>query len=524
MTQTISGEVVSPFPNDTPHARELREQAAAEREHTAREDRQVDEALARAALIEAATAARAREACARAEAELSRVMAANAELFASSHELAHVAAFADSRRAGQWATLSGVLLRVVLAVPHQVVLPAIIGGEVSLNLFLALIGVSGGGKGTADKAAAEAFRLSVGTLERAAVRHPLLPIGTGEGINRTYARSSPHPVTGTPSVTFHQRAALFGCRDIATVAALTGRSGSTFVPELLKANMGEELGFANADRDRRVILPMHSYRLCLSAGVQPDNGAVLLNDQARTDGLPQRFLWVPVREGRARRGVAGSVDPATLVLPDYGVDPFALAEGDDDTLESPLVPLEVAGSIERLIVETDAAKDGDVFGRTADPLAGHRLLTQLKLAAAFAAMHGRTEVGEEDWSRAGQLAAVSAAALECVVAASVTAAERESTTRGQLDGVRQAAADETRSDRKLHRVRDRIHRHLADTGGWVSSGTISRLVTRGDRGHIDAALRSLCVTGEVEHQEREWQPGKRHQVYRARRDMAGDLR
>ena len=126
----------------------------------------------------------------------------------------------------------------------------------------------------------------------------MIPVGTGEGINRTYAHAErDKDGSGQVELKWHTDRALFGCRDIATVAALTARQGSTLVPELLKAYMGEELGFANADKDRRVILPMHSYRLCLSAGVQPDNGAVLLNPQAQRDGVPQRFVWTPVRPG-----------------------------------------------------------------------------------------------------------------------------------------------------------------------------------------------------------------------------------
>jgi hypothetical protein len=288
-------------------------------------------------------------------------MLAGAELFESSAELVGVAAFADSRRAGRWATLGGVLLRAVLAVPYPVVLPPTIGGEVSLNLFLAAGGVSGGGKGTADKAAADALVLRM--RNREVPRHPLIPIGTGEGLNRTYARAAIDQLTGAATVRFHARAALFGCRDIATVTALTGRQGATFIPELLKAYMGEELGFANADKDRRVILPMHSYRLCLSAGVQPDNGSVLLNDQAQIDGLPQRFLWLPVREGQLRspRTDARPVEPVVISVPDFGIDPFTLAE--DEGSHAQLISMEVDPAIVRTIVKTDAAKDADARSR-----------------------------------------------------------------------------------------------------------------------------------------------------------------
>lgn len=206
--------------------------------------------------------------------------------------------------------------------------------------------------------------------------------------------------------------------------------------------MGEELGFANADKDRRVILPMHTYRLCLSAGVQPDNGAVLLNEQSQRDGVPQRFLWSPVRPGvaRPRRSAdAKAVDPLTVEVPDFGIDPmrFDVDEDDDadaslyDPAAQTLVPIGVGSSIAQQIIDADTAKDLDPFGRSVDPLAGHRLSARLKLAAALAVLHNTPNVGPQDWQRA-----------ECLMA--VSAAEHDAMRQGQLDGHCLAAADDTR--------------------------------------------------------------------------------
>jgi hypothetical protein len=65
--------------------------------------------------------------------------------------LRHIRDFARARRVGPWALLGCVLVRVVAAVPPNVVLPAMIGGNASLNLFLGVVSVSGGGKGTAER-------------------------------------------------------------------------------------------------------------------------------------------------------------------------------------------------------------------------------------------------------------------------------------------------------------------------------------------------------------------------------------
>ena len=503
--QTTALNGSSPYPDDTATARRIR----ADRARDARDHVAADQYRARnaaAAVSDAATAA------ADALADLRRVMADNADVFTSSGILAHVARFADARGAERYSVTMGVLMRTVLAVSPQVVLPPIIGGAVSLNLLHTLVGGSGAGKGTADKTAAAAVCLSVGG-RRVLPSLPMLPVGTGEGINRTYAHAERDKFgSGQVLLRWHTDRALFGCRDIATFDALTARRGATLVPELLKAYMGEELGFANAERDRRVILPMHTYRLCLSAGVQPDNGAVLLNDQAQRDGA-QRFIWTPVRPcvARPRRKAADavSVDTLTVPVPDFGIDPARFDVGDDDAdsdvydpAARPLVPIGVASSIAQQIIDADAVKDSDPFGRP-DPLAGHRLLAQLKVAAALAVLHNQNYVGPQDWQRAERLIAVSAAVAHVVAVESLSAAERDAARQGQIDGHRLAAADDARNTAARPTVIGRIQRYLGEQTGWVSHSAVRRSITGKLRPHFEDAVIALKHKGTIEERKTE---------------------
>lgn len=438
-------------------------------------------------------------------ADLRKVMADNADVLNSSGTLAYLARFADSRSADRYGVVIGVLSRVVGAVPPPVVLPPIIGGEVSLNMFQNVVGASGAGKGTTDKTAAAAVRLTL-RGGRPVPAQPMIPLGTGEGINRTYARWE-------KGVRWSTDRALFGCRDIATVGALTARQGATLLPELLKAYMGEELGFANADKERRIILPSHSYRLCLSAGVQPDNGEVLLNDQAQRDGVPQRFIWTPVRPGVARaRRTAGAetVEPLTIEMPEFGIDPMQFDQDDEadpyDPASRTLVPLGVAQSIAQQIIDADAAKDLDPFGRSADPLAGHRLLAQLKLAAALSILHGGTCVGVEDWQRAERLIAVSVAVARVVTAESGAVAQRDAERRGQLDGHRLAAADDTRHTAAVRSLMDRITRFLgeqAEQADWVSQNAVRKSLSSKIRLNFADAMTALLADGTIEQRATE---------------------
>lgn len=184
-----------------------------------------------------------------------------------------------------------------------------------MNVLLAIAGVSGAGKDIAHAVAdaAVVFRRCGEPL-----RWPPTPIGTGEGIGRTFAIAKKSPVTGHAQTVFHSRAALFTVRDIAAFDAVSDRRGQTLMPELLKAAHGQELGHANATIENRVILPPHSYRLGLVAGVQPGNGSSLLSEKAVRDGLTQRVLWLPVRDGR-RRNAAAEPAPLVVDMADFGV-------------------------------------------------------------------------------------------------------------------------------------------------------------------------------------------------------------
>lgn len=242
-----------------------------------------------------------------------------------------------------------------------------------------------------------------------------------------------------------------------------------------------------------MILPPHSYRLALSAGVQPGNGSSLLSERSIRDGLTQRFLWLPVRDGRRREAVR-EPDPLRIAVPDFGVTSDPL---DDDTEPPALVHLDVAEQIRREIVAVNDEKDLDPFGSSGDPLAGHRLLAQLKAAAALAVLHGRTGVDMETWQWGGALIAISDAVTAEVAARSSEAAARDAAQRGELDGHRQSAADSTRESASVEAVAQRIAGFLK-TDRWTNEGDITRKFSAQRRRFIAPALSLLTERGEVQ--------------------------
>jgi hypothetical protein len=199
--------------------------------------------------------------------------------------LDHILRLARARRVGPWAVLGTALARAVATIPPHVALPGTVGGRMSLNLFVALVGSSGAGKGGADAAGAACIK-----FHGPQVNH--VPLGSGEGASRTFRpwgtpAELPNPITSV----------IFTVPEIDTLTALTSRQGSTLSAELRKLYSGEALGFANARRDTRNLVAAHSYRACAVVGVQPLRSHALL--AGADGGLPSDLSGYPlVTRGR----------------------------------------------------------------------------------------------------------------------------------------------------------------------------------------------------------------------------------
>src|SRR5690606_20898079 len=92
--------------------------------------------------------------------------------------LTHILEFARARRAGPWAVLGVVLARVVAATEPNIVLPPVVGSAKSTNMFVALVGPSGGGKGAAEGAAADAVEFIGSNSVPVLIEE--FPVGSGE--------------------------------------------------------------------------------------------------------------------------------------------------------------------------------------------------------------------------------------------------------------------------------------------------------------------------------------------------------
>lgn len=392
--------------------------------------------------------------------------ASDADFWTARASLARLHQFARARRAAPWATLGVVLSRVVAGTPPFVVLPALVGGHGSLNLYVAVIGPSGAGKGAAERTAADA--VEVGGITTASV-------GSGEGIAHLYAKRT------RQGIERHTDAVLLSVPEIDTLSALGSRQGSTLLPELRRAWSGEALGFSYADPDKRLPIPGHSYRLALVVGVQPARAGGLLDDA--DGGTPQRMLWLPATDPRAP-DVAPD-EPAGLL---WERPPWPHAEFGTSRVVLPVCQLARAA--------VDAARLARLRGQPSD-LDGHALLAQLKTAAALALLDGRPEVTEEDWQLAGVVAAVSQRTRDQVTT-HIHQTERErNRRRGEAEGDRAVLVAERVEDASVQRVARWIVRKVAAAGGVAEHTVLRRNLAGRDGRYFADAVDRLAEAGQI---------------------------
>jgi hypothetical protein len=400
------------------------------------------------------------------------------EFWKSSLELATIRYWSHARRAAPMAVLGYVLARLICHIPPCVRLP----GNGTLNMLIAIAAPPGAGKGKAAEVAGEAIRFTTpGVMKER-------PLGSGEGIPRLFGYQHYDAKTGMYELKRSNISVLIDIREIDTLTAIGGRAGSTLSPTLRQLYSGELLGFSYADIKKQVIIDPHTYRSCVVAGVQPGKGAVILNDTE--SGFAQRWLWLPVEDVNAPAYVP-PVPEQIVWEPPEKID--SLDMSDDE-----VVIMEVCEKARNLI---DTDRYEVLRGMKSDGLDGHRLYTQLKLAAALALLEGSMAVQEIDWDRAGFIMSVSDGVRDEVARTLKSNATSANRARGREEGIRAEAARETAEQIRATRS-DRIARNVMKKmparPEWVPFREIKNGIAARDRSYLPDVLSELAESGKLE--------------------------
>lgn len=401
-------------------------------------------------------------------------------------ELETIRAMARSRMASPWSTLGIVLAREITAVHPRLVLPPIVGGQVSLNLYVGITATSGVGKDTGFEAAEAALPVHVRTARP----------GSGEGIAHQYVRREGGDVIQ------HNNSVLFQMREVKTLGGLKDRSASTLLPELCTAWMGHELGHAYVDEKKRLPMEKHAYRLCLAVGIQDANAGILLDDA--DSGTPQRFLWLPSTDPDAPMVTPDDPEPLKWD-PQAWAPEFAAAPGQEYCMGSPeLVEMKVC----------DAVRDAVRADRLAvlhekPSLPPHALLSREKVAAALALLAERTEITDGDWELAGYVMDVSDRNRHAISAAATEAQRQRNRARGRDEGERQVIVRQQVEASDLSQAKNRVLSLIASEPEGITQSGLNRAVSRKDRDNLGQAVTELAAEKRIEIIRSEYHGQKR---------------
>jgi len=365
-----------------------------------------------------------------------------------------------------WAVFACCTARVLALTPPTIRLPALIGGEGSLNYFAAIVAKSGGGKG-----AAMAVADQLGPSDDLYVRGA----GSGEGMIEAYRRAS-----DTDAV----ESILFSIDEVDSLASLKDRSGQTTMSVIRSGFSGETLGYTYRGRAKEAV-PKHTYRMTMLVSVQPERAAALFDDAG--GGTPQRFQWFI---GRDRR--------ITENPPDW-----PLLRG-----QRRHIPLVSAADLSRsagVIAVPDIVRDTVRKARAAsmsgddNALDGHGLYAREKAAYALALMDGRTTINDEDWKLSGIAAAVSDWTRRYTQAKLAVALEEAARAKGRLLGISRTVSDvSARQERGIddERVLRWVVKKLENADGkQMPRNVLYREAASRDRHLVDGAITHGVLMG-----------------------------
>lgn len=392
---------------------------------------------------------------------------------------------ARARRVAPFSCLGAVLALTVARVDPNVTLPAIVGGRGSLNLFTALVGMSGGGKGASDAAATELMDFRGDRLFRVERR----TLGSGEGLSAAFVER----IKGEEGseVVHHTDGVCFNIAEIDTLGALGSRAGSTIMPELRKVWSGEQLGFQNRDRATSLPVEAHSYRATLIAGVQPERSSVLLDEQA--GGTPQRFVWFSTEDRQAPEKAPAA--PEQIRWENPNVDVLPLVDG-----------ARIMNVCDEAWSEIEQAQVRRLKG-DGHALDGHALYSRLKVAAALSLLEQRGDVTSEDWELAGVVMTHSNQTRELCLRALSNASRNVNEQRALARVDAAVKAEDHLVGRCMERIIDRL------TNDWQGGAAIRKGITPKLRDHFDTALDALLEAGRIEQLLDEYN-GKERARYR----------
>ena len=404
---------------------------------------------------------------------------------------AHIHQAARSRMISPDALLGAVLARVCLYSDYRFVLPATIARLGSLNLFVALVGNSGIGKGGALDQASDLL----GDPELADDYEYLkdeINVGSGEGMIHAYTELVTELIGDKKTRQVRQQVRqglLVRINEVETLEKLSQRSGQTTMQVLREAFSGERLGQTYADEQKKVSIPAHAYRMAVVMAVQPKSAGFLFDESEISGGTPQRFAWFATFD-------PDSPDPDNL--PEH---PGKLAwnppKWDPDDAAALLGGGQKAiGLAKPIIADIRRQHAAKLRGQT-DELDGHFMLVRLKVAGLLAFLDGRLDVNDDDWDLAEVISDTSRAVRDWT-RQQLSAAEAKKARASDQHYINRTVAAESAKANAHAKAVERVattFQHYVKRHGPTTRGQLRTAIMARDRALTDEALQFALDEG-----------------------------
>ena len=390
-----------------------------------------------------------------------------------------VNAAATARGVNPWGVLGAVMAWVAADIPPEVTTLSEQWGKGTFNLFVALCGEPGAGKGITARLGSELVRRRAqGNFVTDSYNAPVRGmVGSPEGMISALSPRTPdedddaedNPRTELARVIFviDEMNRLYGERRT---------QESTQEGTLLSMWSNENVGVLRKQEKDTLTVPEWTYRVCFLVGAQAKWVHRLASETSA--GLAQRWLYLPAVTTHVERPRLGRKRNTTAVeLP---------------TID---VPAEVWNATEPVVIH-DYVQDlmelqayylrkADADQRPIDPFKVHRAYNQARVAAALSVItRGRLEVSPEAWHLAAAVMDVSDLTRERI--------SREYEHRNRQERVN-AAADKNRihDDAVVKAAETKIVEVLERNKGYVPHAELRRAMSRPQREVLDTALENL---------------------------------
>lgn len=410
------------------------------------------------------------------------------EFWTASERLEHIRTAAHSRTRSADAVLLFTLARISALVPHTVKLPAIVGGQASLNFLGGVISQSGGGKTTAGDVAAELV-----PIDRVDVVADVPP-GSGEGLTELYFEmvSEEGPDGKNRKVKRQTKyGALIYLDEGQALSEMGSRKGATLLPTLRSAWSGAVIGQSNASTETHRVLKAHTYRMAIMVGFQLEYASGLIDDAA--GGTPQRFVFATATDPAVPDTPPEWPGPLQFDIPER-IGTGSVVHFDD----------EIAAEIRRRSLMTTRGE------YTPDHLDTHRDLVRMKVAALLAILHDRLNVTVDDWELAGMVMRSSTAVRSWVIETARAVAARDEQAFARKLADRESFIGDTAEDRANVSGAKSIGRKAHKVGGHCTKrDLISAPSSRSKRiGSVEAMLEIAEQNGWIRSDGDGWIPGE----------------